>query len=175
MKKIFLFLYIAAGLSSCSNDDNGIEITSSDNKVTFQGIENEFIGNGSYIHSNGSIEGVGSTYEGYYYHEMEVDGILDGVRHRLNLEFYTASASFPTGTLTYSETASGDKIISYGQFRVFSPSESVYYYVNEGSVTIEDLTGTVKRVKLNLKVTDVSETNTYDLKGRVVESFSIDN
>ncbi len=174
MKKIFLFLFIAASLSSCSNDENGIEITTSDNKVTFQGVENEFIGNSSYIYSNGSIEGVGTTYEGYYNHEMEVDGILDGVRHRLNLEFFTASASFPTGKLTFSETASSDKIIGYGRLRVYESTGTVDYYVNEGSVTIEDITGTVKRVKLNLKVADVSETNTYDLKGRVVESFYID-
>ncbi len=175
MKNIFLFLFLAAGLSSCSSDDNGIEINSSDNEVTFQGFTNEFIGNGSYIYSNGSIEGVGTTYEGYYYHEFDVDGYLDGVRHRLYLEFYTTSPSFPAGKLTYSEIADSDKIISYGRLRVYESTGSVYYYVNEGSVTIEDLTGTVKRVKLNLKLNDVSETNNYDLKGRVVESFYIDN
>lgn len=175
MKKLFLFLFITAGLSSCSSDDNGIEINSSDNEVTFQGITNEFVGDGSYIYSNGTIEGVGTTYEGYYYHEMQVDGYLDGVKHRLYLDFYTTSASFPTGKLTYSETVSGDKIISYGRLRVYESTGTVSYYVNEGTVTIEELTGTVKRVKLNLKLNDVSETNNYDLKGRVVESFYIDN
>ncbi len=171
MKKLFLTLFVVASLVSCNSDDSdGIAINSSDNKITLDGVKQDFLSDGSYYWTYNALVTAGNTFEGYYRHGLYTEGYIGADYIEIDFDLYTNSATYPTGTLTYSETATGTAIIGNVEVDVYgSNNVDVSYTATAGNVKITKLSGSIHRINMNLTISD--GTSEYVLKGIVVDSL----
>uniref|UniRef100_UPI00404B7BC3 hypothetical protein n=1 Tax=Flavobacterium sp. TaxID=239 RepID=UPI00404B7BC3 len=166
MKKILLMLFIVAGLASCSNDDsNGIAINSSDNQITLNGVKQDYLSNVSYYWTSALIP-IGDPFEGHYRHVLYTEGNLGADYLEMNFALYSNSITYPTGTLTYSETATGNAII--GNVVIYI-NNSLSYSATAGNIKIKKLSGSIHRITMDLTITD--GTTESVLKGIIVDSL----
>lgn len=171
MKKLFLTLFMVASLVSCNSDDSdGIAINSSDNKITLDGVKQDFLSDGSYYWTYSSLVTAGNTFEGYNRHGLGVYGYIGADYIEIDFDFYTNSADYPTGTLTYSETATGNAIIGDVQVDVYgSNNVDVSYSATAGNIKIRQLSSSIHRITMDLTITD--GTTESVLKGIIVDSL----
>ncbi len=166
MKKLFLTLFVVVSLASCNSDDsNGIAINSSDNEITLSGVKQDYLSDGSYYWTSALIP-VGDPFEGHYRHVLYTEGYLGADYLEMNFALYTNSITYPTGTLTFSETATGTAII--GDVDIYI-NNLLSYTATAGNIKIKKLSGSIHRVTMDLTITD--GTTESVLKGIIVDSL----
>jgi hypothetical protein len=168
MKKIFLSLLVILSLASCSKDDsNELTIKSSDNTITLAGSKGDFLAYGNSYYYNYKTPQNGGAFDGKYYSYIYINGDLDGTQIELSLDVYADTVGFIRKS-NFSETPTGTSTLSYGRLRIHGETIE-NYYVNAGSIKVEQLTGSLYRVIFDLTLLNSNETLTKTLKGSVID------